>query len=466
MRVTIVSQYFWPEQFRVNDLAVGLRERGHRVTVLTGQPSYPHRDVFASRRRPAREWHEGVEVLRVPRASRGGGERWRLGLNHLSFAASASVLGVPRLPPSDVVLVYQISPVATLVPALLLRRVRGTPVVVWLQDLWPHTMHATGAVRSERVLTLLDWLVRAGYRRCARVLGRSEDFLPLLREAAVPADRLDYLPNWAEKHYRPVPADAEVRRAAGIPDGFVAMFAANLGVAQALETLVAAAERLRADSHGAQVHWVVIGDGSRAEWLAGEVRRRGLSDRVHLLGCAPPERMPELLAHADVLVTTLRRDPVWALTVPSRVHSFLACGRPMVSSAAGATARVVAAAGGIAVPAEDPAALADAIAKVAALGPAERAAMGVAARQYYVTHYERAALLDRVERHLRAAAGLSAAPERVPAGRPAARAAGPRAPAARVDLDRRPRAVSAEDQPAGQARPGRPAAGAMPGRRG
>jgi len=175
------------------------------------------------------------------------------------------------------------------------------------------------------------------------------------------------------------------------------------------------------------VHWAVLGDGPRAQWLADEVRRRGLGDRVHLLGRAPLERMPELLAQADVLVTTLRRDPAWALTVPSRVQSFLACGRPVVSSAAGATARVVAAAGGIAVPAEDPAALADAIAKVAALGPAERAAMGGAARRYYVTHYQRAALLDRVERHLRAAAGLSAAPERVPAGGPAAAAAVPRA---------------------------------------
>jgi len=415
VRVTIVSQYFWPEQFRVNDLAVGLRARGHQVTVLTGQPSYPNRDAFGRRRRPARERYEGVDVVRVPLASRGDGEAWRLALNYLSFALSASVFGAPRLPPSDVVLVYQMSPVTMLVPALSLRRARGVPVVLWVQDLWPQTLRAMGVVRSERVLALLDRVIRAGYRRCARVLGQSEDFLPLLRAAGVPDDRLDYLPNWAEEHYRPVPADPEVRRAAGIPAGFVAMFAGNLGVAQALETLVDAAERLRELPGGAQVHWAVLGDGQRAGWLANEVRRRGLGDRVHLLGRAPLERMPALLAHADVVVTTLRRDPVWALTVPSRVQSFLACGRPMVSSADGTTARVVAAAGGIAAPAQDPAALAAAIARVATLAPAERAAMGAAARQYYVTHFERAALLDRVERHLRGAAGLSAAPERIPA---------------------------------------------------
>ncbi|MBL7491005.1 glycosyltransferase family 4 protein [Frankia sp. AgB1.9] len=420
MRVTIVSQYFWPEQFRVNDLAVGLRERGHQVTVLTGQPSYPRRDVFPRRRRPGREWYEGVQVVRVPLASRGGGERWRLALNYLTFAANASLFGVPRLPPSDVVLVFQISPVTMVVPALLLRRVRGTPVVLWVQDLWPHTLRAMGVVRSERMLGLLEKAVGAAYQRCARVLGQSEDFLPLLRAAGVPADRLGYLPNWAEDRYRPLPPDPQVRREAALPEGFVAMVAGNLGVAQALETLVDAAERLRTLPGGADVQWVVVGDGQRGEWLADEISRRGLGDRVRLLGRHPTEQMPALLAHADVVVTTLRRDPVWALTVPSRVQSFLACGRPVVAAADGTTARVVAAAGGLAVPAQDGAALADAIASVRALAPAERAAMGAAAREYYVTHYERAALLDRVERHLRDAAVRPAAPERIPATRPAA----------------------------------------------
>jgi glycosyltransferase involved in cell wall biosynthesis len=417
VRVTIVSQYFWPEQFRVNDLAVGLRERGHQVTVLTGQPTYPRRELFPGRRRPGREWYEGVQVVRVPLASRGGGERWRLALNYLTFAASASVFGVPRLPPSDVVLVFQISPVTMVVPALLLSRLRGTPVVLWVQDLWPHTLRATGVVRSGRLLDLLGKVVGAAYQRCAKVLGQSEDFLPLLRAAGVPPDRLGYLPNWAEDRYRPLPPDPEVRGEAGLPAGFIAMIAGNLGVAQSLETVVDAAERLRDLPGGDDVHWVVLGDGQRAAWLAEEIRRRGLGDRVQLLGRRPLEQMPALLAHADVVVTTLRRDPVWGLTIPSRVQSFLACGRPVVAAADGTTARVVAAAGGLAVPAQDAAALAEAIAAVRTLSPAGRAAMGAAAREYYVTHYQRAALLDRVERHLRAVMPRVAGAERVPAAR-------------------------------------------------
>jgi glycosyltransferase involved in cell wall biosynthesis len=470
VRVTIVSQYFWPEQFRVNDLAVGLRARGHEVTVLTGQPSYPRRAAFVPRRRPSREWYEGVEVVRVPLASRGAGEPWRLALNYLTFAASASLLGPWRVPPADVVLVFQMSPVTMALPAYLLRRLRGVPVVLWVQDLWPHTLRATGAVRSESLLGLLDRLVRAAYRRSARVLAQSEDFLPLLRQAGVPAERLDYVPNWAEEHYRPVPADPAVRRDAGLPDGFVVMFAGNLGVAQSLDTVVDAAERLRdhpspspspspspgsgsnlspspapapkpapapastsaaavtvtagvlagppaagaggAGGSGAgagpgggaarhaDLHWVVLGDGQRGDWLAAEVARRGLGGTVHLLGRAPVEQMAALFAHADVLVATLRGDPVWALTVPSRVQSFLACGRPVVAAADGTCARVVTAAGGLAVPAGDGTALAAAIATVRAMDPARRAEMGAVAREYYLKNFDRAALLDRIEGHL------------------------------------------------------------------
>lgn len=396
MRVIIVSQYFWPEQFRVNDLAVGLRERGHQVTVLTGQPTYPHRGAFTGRR-PVREWHEGVEVVRVPLASRGDGEPWRLALNYLSFSLSACLFGAARLPRGDVVLVFQMSPVTMALPAFLLRRTRGTPVVMWVQDLWPHTLRATGAVRSEWLLGLLDRLVRAAYQRCCRVLGQSADFLPLLREAGVPDEHFDYVPNWAEDHYRPMSADPAVRRAAGLPDGFVVMFAGNIGVAQALETLVGAAELLH---DVPDLHWVVVGDGQRSDWLAAEVRRRGLTDRVHLLGRVPAERMPDLFAHADVLVATLRRDPVWALTVPSRVQSFLACGRPVVAAVDGTCARIVTEAGGLASPAEDPAGLAGAVAKVCAMTPGQRAAMGAAGYRYYQAHFERKTLLDRIERHL------------------------------------------------------------------
>ena len=155
MRLLVVSQYFWPENFRVNDLVSALRARGHEVTVLTGLPNYPEGSVFpAFLRDPgAYESFEGAAIVRVPIVARGRGSP-RLALNYLSFAVAASVLGPWRLRGRafDAIFVFQASPVTAALPALVLRRLRGAPVLMWILDLWPETLAAVGVVRSPRLL--------------------------------------------------------------------------------------------------------------------------------------------------------------------------------------------------------------------------------------------------------------------------------------------------------------------------
>jgi glycosyltransferase involved in cell wall biosynthesis len=408
MRLLIVSQYFWPEEFRINDLAGALVARGHHVCVLTGYPTYPRRGAFTENRPAIDDWHD-VRIVRVPLAARDSGERWRLAANYLSYATSATLLGPWRLglvghDRPEVILNFQISPLTALVPALALGRRYRAPVVAWVQDLWPESLAAVGAVRSPRALNVLAPAAAALYQRCDQVLAHSAEFHPALLARGVAADRLGYLPAWAEGEYRPLPADPALAAALALPAGFVAMVAGNLGIAQSLETVVDAASRLRDNP---AVHWVIVGDGQRRAWLADEVVRRGLTGRVHLVGRQPVERMPGLFAHADVLVATLRRDGALAMTLPARVQSYLACGRPVVGALDGEGARVIQEAGGFAVPAGDGAGLAAAVARVAAMDADERRAAGEAARAYYLRHFERSMLIDRFEAVLGdAAAGL------------------------------------------------------------
>nr|MDT0664613.1 glycosyltransferase family 4 protein [Micromonospora sp. DSM 115978] len=278
-------------------------------------------------------------------------------MNYLSYALAASALGPARLPGgSDVVLVFQMSPVSQVLPALVLRALRGAPVVTWVQDLWPQSVAATGVVRSPALLAAIGCAVRPRDRACDRLLVQSEGFREPLTLAGVPNDRIYYLPNWAEEVYEPLsgaltPPGGPV----DLPEGFVVMLAGNLGRAQALGTLLDAADRLR---HRSDVHWVVVGDGTRRDWLAAEVVRRGLSGRVHLIGRRPVEDMPALFGRADAMLVTLVRDQLMAMTVPSRLQSYLACGRPVVAALDGEGARVVRQAGSTAVPAEDGAGLA------------------------------------------------------------------------------------------------------------
>ena len=396
MNVLVLSQYFRPESFRVNDLAAALVERGHRVTVLTGLPNYPGGRLFPgySWRGPYRESFDGYRVRRVPHLPRGRGAL-RLAMNYVSFAASASVLSPWLLrEPIDVALVYAPSPITACIPALWLKRLRGIPVALWVQDLWPESLAATGAVRSPALLRRVGSMVRWIYRHCDLVLGQSAAFVAAIRTLCPEAKRVELLPNWYESFYRPIDLEPDADERRELPPGFKLLFAGSLGAAQSLETILDAAELLREQP----IHWVFLGDGRRREWLAAEVVARKLGERVHLLGWRPAERMPRYLAAADGLLVTLRREPIFEATIPAKVQSSLAVGRPILAALSGEPARVLAEAGaGVVVPAEDPRALADGALALLAAGEEGRAAMGARGRAHAERHFDRDTLLARLE---------------------------------------------------------------------
>jgi glycosyltransferase involved in cell wall biosynthesis len=397
LRICIVTQYFWPESFRINDLVQGLVGRGHAVQVLTGQPNYPGGKILPgySSLRPKRSEALGGSVLRVPLVSRGKGSGLRLAANYVSFAASASVLGVPGIAkPVDVVLAYEPSPVTVGVPAWVLGKRRRAPVVMWIQDLWPETLRATGVLADGWALNAAGRLTGVIHRAMDGLLVQSPAFIPLLESQGVAASRITYLPNWADDYFKPmdVPSGAQERR--DLPKGFVVLFAGNIGVAQGLDVLLGAAEQLRDIP---DLRWVVLGEGRQGEWLRNEIKRRGLMN-VHLLGPRPSESMPTWFALADALLVTLRPDPLYELTIPSKVQTYLASGRPILASLDGMGAREVDSAGaGLTSPAGDAEALAAMTRRLYDLSPDERAAMGLRARAHYDRNFDRNMLIDRLE---------------------------------------------------------------------
>ncbi len=401
MNILIITQYFWPESFRINDLVRGLMERGHEVTVLTGKPNYPGGAFFPGYGllgRASEDYH-GARVRRVPLVPRGRGGALPLALNYLSFACSATLLG-PFLCRGryDAILVYEPSPITVGLPALWLKRLRRAPILFWVQDLWPESLSATGAVRSPTVLAWVEKLVRLIYDGCDRILAQSRAFFAPIEALGVSRERILYYPNSAEALYRPLRATPDARVQAGLPSGFVVMFAGNIGAAQDFGTILAAAEQLKAQ---ADIHWAIVGDGRMLPWVEEQVRTRGLRN-VHLLGRHHVESMPQFFAMADALLVTLKKEPIFALTIPSKVQSYLACGRPIVAALDGEGARVVEEAGaGLTAPAEDPQALADAVLALACLQPREREAMGARGRAYFEANFEREMLVDRLDGWLR-----------------------------------------------------------------
>lgn len=404
MRILFVSSYYDPEPFRVSDVARDLKNRGHDVTVLTSLPNYPAGRFYEGYdlRGPFRETLDGIPIVRVPLVPRGSGNAVRLILNYVSFALTAALaalwLGRRRW---DVVFVFQLSPVTAAFPAVLIRAVFGTPVVAWVQDLWPESVASSGIGRSKVLYAIARAISGWLYRRCDLVLGTSRAFGPRLEALGVAREQFAYLPQWAEPFFEPRRIDSS---AGGPPwkRGFPVMFAGNIGRVQGLETVLDAAVLTRDDD---EINWVFVGDGSARDWLRSEVERRQLQDRVFLVERRPAHEMPALFAQAAAMLVSLKHDDTMALTIPAKVQSYLAAGRPIVGSIDGEAARVIVESGaGIAAPAGDATALANAIRALKALPTPELDAMGERGRSYSLEHFRRDRCVEQLEGALASAA--------------------------------------------------------------
>lgn len=400
MRILLVSSYYSPEPFRVADVAAGLKARGHEVQVLTGLPNYPAGRFYEGygARGPLNETLDGIPVTRVPVVPRSTGGAVRLLMNYASFALAGSIRAVSLGRRKwDVVFVFQLSPVTSMLPAIVIRALYRTPIATWVQDLWPESIASTGFGRSRMLYSaaraISGWL----YRRSDRVMVTSRGFQPRLQALGVLGSRLDYLPQWAEDFFAAPVTDARV------PDGswssgFPVMFAGNLGRVQALDTILDAAELVR---HDREIRWVLVGDGSRREWLDREVLRRHLQNNVFVLGRRPAAEMPAFFAKAGAMLVSLKRDETMALTVPAKIQSYLAAGRPVLGSIDGEGARIIEESGaGLAAPADDPHSLAEIVMRLKRLPAAERSTMGEKGRDYSAQHFARERCLSELERLL------------------------------------------------------------------
>ena len=388
MRILVLSQYFWPESFIINDVVRTLDEQGHEVVVATGKPNYPDGKVFDGYRAAGtqRERYQGrIEVLRVPLWPRGQGGAKNLLLNYLSFAFSG-LLCLPwmlRGREFDAILVFAPSPITQAIPAILLKWLKKAKLALWVQDLWPESLAATGFIRNPRVLKAVGWMVKAIYRCCDLLLVQSQAFVePVARYAE--RQKIIYYPNSIDVQYSRV-VDIPEDLIETLDNHFCVTFAGNLGTAQALETLVQAAVHLRDDP---DIRLVLVGSGSRLPWLQAQKQAHGL-DNLILPGRFPMEAMPSIFERSSALLVSLNAEPIFAQTIPSKIQAYLAAGRPIVAALDGEGARVVhEAKAGLASPAGQVLPLVANIRSMFALSAEARAAMGGSGQAYFTEHFE------------------------------------------------------------------------------
>lgn len=404
-RILVVSQHYWPENFRVTDLCEGFAAQGIEVDVLCGIPNYPKGEWFAGYRYsgPRRETRAGVEIFRAGEVRRRGNTSARIFWNY-TFWPLAGLFNLPRLARRryDAVFCYETSPVLMMLPAVVYARTHRVPLTTYVLDLWPENLYSVLPVRSGALRAVAKGVSRWFYRRSDRLIAMSDGLADALR-AIAPTAPIAVIPQYCEDFYAcDAPSETLQARFGG---RFNVLFAGNISPAQDLGLLVECAQRLRrCDRH--DIHFILVGDGMSRKALEDSVAAAGVQEWFTFEGQHPVTEIPAYHTLADALFAALAKSADLGLTVPAKVTSYMAAGRPCLVAVDGEAARAVREAGcGLACGAGDADALYANLLRLAQMSAPERAQLGRAGRAYYAAHFRRGPLLERLAGAILSGAG-------------------------------------------------------------
>jgi glycosyltransferase involved in cell wall biosynthesis len=396
MQILIVSQYFWPENFKINDIALALKERGHEVTVIAGKPNYPVGTFFEgySYFNKWKESWNGIQIYRPFLLPRGTGNGIQLFLNYFSFALFASLRILFLKGKFDKILVYEPSPITVGIPGIVAKLRFKAKMYFWVQDLWPASLSAAGGIENKFILSSFDFLTRVIYNHSFKVLVQSRAFIPYIINQRIDFNKIVYYPNSTESFYQP--KNINVKLFESLPKGIRIMFAGNIGEAQSFDTLISTAVLLKEEN--IDVKWIILGDGRLKSYVKNKIAELDLNNNFYLLGSYPGTEMPEYFSCADALLVSLKSDPIFSLTIPSKIQSYLACGKPIITSLDGEGSRIVEEANaGFVSKSEDAIALKNSIKNFILLSSEGKKQLGYNARSYFEREFEREMLVDRLE---------------------------------------------------------------------
>lgn len=397
-RILIVGQHFWPETFRVTDICEGLVERGYEVDVLCGIPNYPAGKFFRgyglfSKRR---ETYKGVNIIRVPEIPRGSNTNFRIFLNYVSYPFFA-LFYIPWLMTKryDRILVYQLSPVLMALPGIVLSKLTGTKVFIYVPDFWPHSLFSVVDIQNERIRNALTKMSYWHYRKADGLIGVFKGIQTrFVSEVGVPKEKTLYIPQAPEKIYEQEIHDKKLEKR--FKDTFNIVFAGNINPAQSFDTVVAAAKIVYDKGHK-NLNYIIIGEGMSKKWLMSEVEKQGLSSQFTFEGLKPVEEVPKYQTIADALIVALSKSPLFEYGIPAKVQSYMASGRPIVAAMDGEGQNLINNSGaGICVDSGDAEGLAKAIIDLVSMPQKKRLAFGKKGQKYHFTHFERENNLDRL----------------------------------------------------------------------
>ena len=342
--ILVVSQYFYPETFRINDMCLEWVKRGYKVTVVTGIPNYPMGKTFKGYgiTKKRHEVWNGIEIYRIPLIPRGSGSLGMIA-NYLSFMVSGMLAGKMKNIKADLVFSFEVSPMTQVMTGISFAKKLHVPHYLYVQDLWPENVITVTGIRNPLIIKPIDKMVDYIYKNSDQIFATSPSFVEAIcnRKVAVNREKVHYWPQYAEEFYKPIDKSIakEAAAAYGIPndDSFKIIFTGNVGTAQGIDILPQTAELLKNEN----IKFVIIGDGRYLEKLVSDIKSRQLEKMFIFVARQPAEKIPVLLSACDVAFISFADDELWKMTIPAKLQSYMACGMPIIAVADGETKRII-----------------------------------------------------------------------------------------------------------------------------
>ena len=403
--ILLISQYFYPETFRVNDMVQEWVKRGYRVTVLTGIPNYPMGKFYEGydRKHRTRENWNGVDVIRIPLIARGNSSNklinaMGMAANYLSFVRSGKKWVRSKEAASlkaDLVFTFEVSPITQALIGCRYGKKYHIPTFLYVQDLWPENVEAVTGIHNRMIIGPINRMVDKIYRETDEIFTTSPSFVEVIvnRKHRVDRKKVHYWPQYAEDFYRPM----EPQNIEGIdPDDgcYKIAFTGNIGTAQGLDILPKTAELLKDEP----VKFVIVGEGRYKPEFERQIRERKVEDKFVMLPRVPAERIPDILSAVNAGFVSFNKDKLWEMTIPAKLQSYMACGKAIIASASGETKRVIedAKCGEICENGDD-----EALAyKIKEMRVRDNKTLGNNARQYFELYFEKDKLMDIMDRYI------------------------------------------------------------------
>lgn len=395
--ILVVSQCFFPEQFRINDICQEWIQRGYEVTVLTGIPNYPQGkfyDGYGFFRKRKENWN-GINIIRIPLIPRG---RSNIGLicNYFSFVIVGFLWKCFTRIEADYVFNFETSPMTQALIAVWYAKKRRIPCYIYVQDLWPENVEIVTGIHNPAIIRPIEKMVQYIYRNCTMAFATSPSFVKEICKRNIEKSKVLYWPQYAEEFYRPI----DRKKNSEIPEdgNFKIVFTGNIGYAQGLDILVETAVLLK-ERHE-NVRFYIVGDGRYREEFERKIKTRCIQSEILLIGKYPAERIPEILSACDAAFLSFMDNPLFEKTIPAKLQSYMACGMPIIAAAAGETARIISEAKcGVCSPIGNAEALADCIHEFLRLPQKELQNMKQNSIEYCEKYFNKKMLMDQMERY-------------------------------------------------------------------